>query len=345
MLSDVFLSHSSKDSDIAKKICTALESANIKCWIAPRDIMPGAEWAESIINGIERASIFLLIVSSHSNESPQVLREVERVINKKIPIIPFRIEDITLSKSLEYFICNHQWVDAISTPIEKHLDNLVSTMNRVLIEVSDKPPAEVLKADLPIQEKIVAKRTLPVILAGIAIFVLLSIGLFFYFNHQKDTKIETLRSELSAIVSSAPKKIIVTAQKKSFKIGEQMKITCKVAESGYLNILSLSPGDNEAVLLYPNKYHQDNRVEKETVITIPALGDGFALTAQPPTGESLIVAIHTKQEINVYRGDNYKNMPALFQTITKRKLKGWAVTPEGSNRIWSAGKFSVKISD
>src|SRR5215472_7170060 len=46
MPSMVFISHSSKDREIADAICAHLESAGIKCWIAPRDIEPGATWTQ-----------------------------------------------------------------------------------------------------------------------------------------------------------------------------------------------------------------------------------------------------------------------------------------------------------
>ena len=54
---DVFISHSSKDANIANAICNTLEANNIKCWIAPRDIRPGSDWAESINNAIENSKL------------------------------------------------------------------------------------------------------------------------------------------------------------------------------------------------------------------------------------------------------------------------------------------------
>ncbi|MFC1913837.1 toll/interleukin-1 receptor domain-containing protein [Chloroflexota bacterium] len=40
---DVFISHSSRDRLIAEEVRTALESKNIRCWIAPKDVIPGKE--------------------------------------------------------------------------------------------------------------------------------------------------------------------------------------------------------------------------------------------------------------------------------------------------------------
>ena len=71
-----FISHSSKDEAIAEAICQHLESAGVPCWIAPRDIEPGADWIEGILRGIASSRIFVVIFSSHANDSEHVRREV-----------------------------------------------------------------------------------------------------------------------------------------------------------------------------------------------------------------------------------------------------------------------------
>ena len=97
----VFISYSHNDKEQADAVCVRLESANIQCWIAPRDISPSKDWAEEIIDAINATDVMVLIFSSYSNNSPQVRREVERAVNKGLIVLPFRIEDVTPSKSLE----------------------------------------------------------------------------------------------------------------------------------------------------------------------------------------------------------------------------------------------------
>ena len=41
---EVFISHSLKDKATAEAVCAKLEAAKVRCWIAPRDISPGADW-------------------------------------------------------------------------------------------------------------------------------------------------------------------------------------------------------------------------------------------------------------------------------------------------------------
>ena len=131
---DVFISYSSKDKPIADAAVAVLEQRGLRCWIAPRNIVAGREWSESIIGGIEASRLLVLIYSEYSNRSQQVVREIERAVAKGLPIIPFRIEDIPASKAMEYFISCHHWLDAYQPPLEQHLDKLASMAQHLLDE-------------------------------------------------------------------------------------------------------------------------------------------------------------------------------------------------------------------
>lgn len=132
MAYDVFLSHSHVDKSHADAICHCLERAGVRCWVAPRDIRPSEDWAEAIINGMDQCRILLLIFSSSSNNSPQVRREVERAVNKGLTILPFRIEAVAPSKSLEYFISTQHWLDAFGRDPDVSLAELQHSVTAVL---------------------------------------------------------------------------------------------------------------------------------------------------------------------------------------------------------------------
>ncbi len=132
MAHDVFISHSSKDRAAAEAVLEALERAGRKCWIAPRDIVPGQDYGEAIIDGIRGSRAFLLVLSASSIDSHQVRRETERAANAGVPIIPFRLEDVRPSKSLEYFISSAHWLDAFPPPLDRHLDYLATVVGRLL---------------------------------------------------------------------------------------------------------------------------------------------------------------------------------------------------------------------
>ncbi len=124
----IFITHSSHDGEKAKKVRDYLETNGIQCWMAPRDIPVGAEWAEAILEGIENASGMLLVFSSNSNNSPQVRREIERAIHNNIPIFPVRIENVVPSKAMEYYISSNHWMDAFGGNLEVNLLKLVTAI-------------------------------------------------------------------------------------------------------------------------------------------------------------------------------------------------------------------------
>lgn len=132
MAHDVFISYSIKDKNVADAICSAFEINGIRCWIAPRDINAGQEWAEAIIDSISISKAMVIIFSSNSNSSKQVLREVERAVNKEVPILPFRIENIQPSKSMEYYLSIPHWLDALTEPMESHIRQLVKNVMDLL---------------------------------------------------------------------------------------------------------------------------------------------------------------------------------------------------------------------
>lgn len=112
MKKHIFISHSSANSEIANELCAYLENKAKNCFIAPRDIRSGHEYAEEILDGIDNSYVMVLMLSEKSNTSPHVLREIERAVSRDIPIIVYKIEGVELSKSLEYFLMTHQWMDA-----------------------------------------------------------------------------------------------------------------------------------------------------------------------------------------------------------------------------------------
>jgi len=160
MAHDVFISHSSKDKVTADAVCAVLESAGIRCWVAPRDIIPGQNWGESIIDAIVGARVMVLIFSGHANQSSQIKLEVERAVNKGVTIIPMRIEDVVPARALEYFISSSHWLDAFSPPLERHAKHLAEIIRKMLggptvatlpVPVREPPAHEAPRPVTPVQ--------------------------------------------------------------------------------------------------------------------------------------------------------------------------------------------------
>jgi hypothetical protein len=129
---DVFVSYSSKDKATADATCATLEAAGVRCWMAPRDIVPGTDWSASIVEALDLCSAVVLIFSAHANASPQIRNEIARAVQRGVPIIPVRIEDITPTKSLAYYMTAVHWLDALTPPIEQHLQRLADSIRSLL---------------------------------------------------------------------------------------------------------------------------------------------------------------------------------------------------------------------
>lgn len=132
MVREVFISYSQPDYDCAMELVARIEREGINCWIAPRDIAPSTDWASEIIDAISNARVMILVFSSSSNESPQVRREVERAVHKQVSILPFRIENVVPSKSLEYFLSSQHWMDAFPPPRDPHYVRLCAYLKNQL---------------------------------------------------------------------------------------------------------------------------------------------------------------------------------------------------------------------
>jgi formylglycine-generating enzyme required for sulfatase activity len=132
MAHDVFISHSAKDKAVADAVCAALENAGIRCWIGPRDVQPGRSFGGEIARAIKKSEAMVLIFSAHSNNSDQVLREVQLATDSHLHIIQFRIEEVLLNDDLSYFLSTPHWLDALTPPLENHLDRLKTSIRALL---------------------------------------------------------------------------------------------------------------------------------------------------------------------------------------------------------------------
>ena len=124
-----FISFASEDREKADAICASLEGRGFVCWIAPRDVRAGREYADEIIGGIERSACVVLVLSAAANASVFVDREIERAFSKQKPVFPVRIEEVAPSPSLELFISGTHWLDAWDGDWDEHMARLARDLS------------------------------------------------------------------------------------------------------------------------------------------------------------------------------------------------------------------------
>jgi N-acetylneuraminic acid mutarotase len=106
----VFVSYATEDAEAASRVCAMLEADGIRCWIAPRDVKAGTDYAASIMNAIRTSNVALLVFSAHSNASPYALREIERAFAYGRPVLALAVDGTDPNSSLEYYV--HGWIEA-----------------------------------------------------------------------------------------------------------------------------------------------------------------------------------------------------------------------------------------
>ncbi len=146
-MKDVFISKSTMDDAIAFALVEFLEQNHISCYIAPRDIEPGRPYASALTGAINDCTMAILVASTNSNASEQVLNEIDIMSNKKKTILPLIIDDFELNDDLRYYIGRRQRVIAYSDNLEGHFPKVLDIVNERLSELRPKevkPVAPVL---------------------------------------------------------------------------------------------------------------------------------------------------------------------------------------------------------
>ena len=153
--------------------------------------------------------------------------------------------------------------------------------------------------------------------------------------------LELLVDQISqSLVENKSQPLEIYTNQSEYKVGELLTITCRnIPMNGYINVLNVDRTTEEATVLYPNKYHQDNRVTKGTTITIPSEGDPFTLPAREPLGENMIVVFVSRDSLNAY--EIYGEISGPFKSLSKLSVEEEFVSK--TDRDWKASKIVVHV--
>lgn len=139
---DVFISYSSKDKTTALAICHVLEEHRIRCWMAPRDIPPGADYGDVIDEAIVGCRLFVLVFSGPAALSQWVKGELNLAFTERKIIIPYRIDETPLKGAMRLILNQTHWIEAYPDA-EARFGELVEAAERFLGRpVSTEPKTE-----------------------------------------------------------------------------------------------------------------------------------------------------------------------------------------------------------
>lgn len=133
---------------------------------------------------------------------------------------------------------------------------------------------------------------------------------------------KTWTAEIKDIVKNAGSRLFVKTNGKTFRTGESLKISCSFKEDGYVNVVTIMPGQANPTVLFPNEFHQENMVKAGQTVSIPALDDEFELVTGPPYGKAIVAVFHSKFPSNFYRQGYGED---VFKTMSPASTRGFFV--------------------
>ena len=129
----------------------------------------------------------VMVVSSGSNTSRHVKSEIDRAFSLGQVIVPFRVENIELDKGLAYYLSKTHWLDAVSPPLEQHIDHLAATIRKLF---NQDPPAQPLPVPSlptqPISQVAPNKRSLPLLVGVLGLVAVIGVLGFLLFTSRRE---------------------------------------------------------------------------------------------------------------------------------------------------------------
>jgi len=164
----IFISYSRADSGFATKLATNLRNAGINIWFDQLDIPAGTRWDDEIQKALQSAGTVLVILSTSSAASANVLDEVDYAIDHNKRLIPVMLAECTIPIRMGRF----QYIDFIN--------DYDKGFNRLIKELGEQKPPKGYhspKSEMPVKESfLLPKRksnAIWLIIAGIIVLIII----------------------------------------------------------------------------------------------------------------------------------------------------------------------------
>ncbi|MEO6080494.1 MAG: TIR domain-containing protein [Steroidobacteraceae bacterium] len=321
----VFISYASQDAAIANAIVGALERDGLVCWIAPRNVVPGALYAAEIVRAINESSLVVLVLSAQSVASPHVGKELERACSKRRRIITLRTDAAVLPHDFEYFLSESQWIEVEPKGIVPAAAKLAEAVRRHL--ESD------LQASVDESRTIAARKSTTI--TGSPTERLPSIAVLPFANMSGDKEQEYFSDGLAeeiinALAQIAGLKVIARTSAFAFR-GQNTDIRTIARTLGVENILegSVRRSGNrirvtaQLIAASDGSHLWSERYDRELV-------DVFAVQDEM----SAAISAALKVRLSPKAPARQRHTPALpaYEALLKARYFHWKVTPESMDQ-------------
>jgi hypothetical protein len=156
-----------------------------------------------------------------------------------------------------------------------------------------------------------------------------------------------LRQKLKTLVHKSHKKVWIKLNKTCFEPGEALEISVWTPEPGFLNIMHIT-ADDQAIVLFPNRIHPHNAVERGKII-LPTGRMDFEMVARGPFGSNLITAFLTRSPVNGFQS-GFKTAkdvlaelsPNSTRSLVLRRDSDWLATGKVATEIRGTGQCRIE---
>jgi len=185
----VFISFSSTNQDRAIELSEALEARAVRCWMSCRDVDPGENYQEAIVQAIRGARAMVLVFSSAANSSDEIKKELSLASRNRIPVIAVRIENAEPTDAFAYELSTRQWIDALHG-WDMAIDRLVSSLDHVGQAIAGEP--------LPTRPRLLSPRVATVC-GAVALVGVLAVGLYFWRPFPRSERLTVQIADIKAV--------------------------------------------------------------------------------------------------------------------------------------------------
>ena len=79
----VFISHAHTDEPLVRKVAAVLEDAGLEVWDDTREIMPGDNWADKVVQALQESDAMVVFLTPDAMRSRWVRRDIEYALGEQ----------------------------------------------------------------------------------------------------------------------------------------------------------------------------------------------------------------------------------------------------------------------
>ena len=135
----IFISYSRRDAAFALGLQARLNDQGWGAWLDSEKLQTGQRWREEIVQAIAGCDYFVLVLSSRSIQSENVVKELSLAESSSKPILPLMIEPVEIPDSMKYQLAGLQFVSLDCRALDDGLETLIQPFFQALLEALPHP--------------------------------------------------------------------------------------------------------------------------------------------------------------------------------------------------------------